>query len=123
MKYMERRGSGLKKIINETKSLIGYTEEFKPEFESTATEFRVILKNVNYSDQVSDQDSDQDIFIKIIDFCKVERNKKEICEHLGFGNLTYFTRKYLKPLIENEDIAFTIPDKPNSKNQKYVSVR
>ena len=48
MKYMERRGSGLRKIVSETEKLPGYTEAYKPEFSSTATDFRVILKNVNY---------------------------------------------------------------------------
>ena len=44
MKYMERRGSGLRKIVSETEKLPGYTEAYKPEFSSTATDFRVILK-------------------------------------------------------------------------------
>ena len=50
MKYMERRGSGLKKIVNETKKLPGYSDAFKPEFYSTASSFKVVLKNVNYTD-------------------------------------------------------------------------
>ena len=49
MKYMERRGSGLRKIVSETEKLPGYTAAYKPEFSSTATDFRVILKNVNYN--------------------------------------------------------------------------
>lgn len=49
MKYMERRGSGLKKIISETEKLPGYTQEWKPEFYSTSTDFRVVIKNMNYS--------------------------------------------------------------------------
>ncbi len=57
MKYMERRGSGLMKIINETSKLPGYNDSLKPEFYSTPTSFTVIIKNVNY---LSDQDSDQD---------------------------------------------------------------
>ena len=48
MKYMERRGSGLEKIINETIKLPGYAEKFKPEFYSTISSFTVVLKNVNY---------------------------------------------------------------------------
>lgn len=47
MRYMERRGSGLKKIINETKDLPGYKEEMKPRFHSD-TSFRVTIYNVNY---------------------------------------------------------------------------
>jgi ATP-dependent DNA helicase RecG len=125
MKYMERRGSGLKKIIKETELLAGYTEDFKPEFESTAMDFRVIFKNVNYSSQdtsqVSSQDTSQDVFDKIITFCKTARTKNEICDFLNMSKSSYFNKKYLYPLIERGDIVLTIPDKPNSKNQKYVS--
>jgi ATP-dependent DNA helicase RecG len=32
MRYMDRRGSGLRKIVNETKKLYGYSEKFMPEF-------------------------------------------------------------------------------------------
>jgi len=48
MRYMERRGSGLKKILNETKNLPGYTAEKKPRFHSD-TSFRVTIYNVNYN--------------------------------------------------------------------------
>ena len=48
MRYMERRGSGLKKIINETKNLPGYTDDLKPQFFSD-TSFRVVIKNMNYN--------------------------------------------------------------------------
>ena len=48
MRYMERRGSGLKKIVNETEKLPGYSSKFAPEFFSTSSSFTVILKNVNY---------------------------------------------------------------------------
>ncbi len=125
MKFMERRGSGIKKILDETAKLPGYTEELKPTFHSTHSSFFVTLKNINYltqsvSDRVSDQDTDQDVTKKILDFCEVERSKREICEYLGFSNLTYFTRTYLNPLLEAKRLTMTIPDKPSSKNQKYV---
>ncbi len=32
MKYMERRGNGLRKIVSETEKLPGYSETYKPEF-------------------------------------------------------------------------------------------
>lgn len=133
MKYMERRGSGLRKIVSETEKLPGYTEQLKPEFFSTPSDFRVVLKNVNYytnatilvtdqdSDQVSDQDRSKDISTRILKFCQTEKSKQEICSHLGYRNLTFFTRKYLVPLIQSGQLRMTLPDKPRSRNQKYVA--
>lgn len=72
------------------------------------------------SDQVNDQVNDQDIEYKIIDFCKIPRSKKDICAYLGYKNLTFFSRKYLNPLLETEKLIMTIPAKPKSRNQKYV---
>lgn len=125
MKFMERRGSGLKKIIDETAKLPGYTEKLKPEFRSTLSEFHVIMKNVNYIETKSSltKDSPQEnIFDKILEFCVIPKSRKEICEHLGYKNLTYFSRHFLKPLIDQGKLKLTIPDKPNSKMQKYVSI-
>ena len=50
MRWMDRRGSGLRKIVNETKKLYGYSEKYAPEFYSTHSSFTVVLKNVNYID-------------------------------------------------------------------------
>ena len=49
MRYMERRGSGLNKIIEETQKLPGYCDRLMPTFYSTISSFTVILRNVNYS--------------------------------------------------------------------------
>jgi len=54
MKYMDRRGSGLKKIVNETQKLHGYEDKFEPEFYSTTSSFKVRLKNVNYKGDKAD---------------------------------------------------------------------
>lgn len=130
MKFMERRGSGIKKILDDTALLPGYSKEYKPSFRSDESSFIVTLKNMNYkvwsfTDQVSDQASDQasEVFIKnkILLFCRVPRSKKEICAYLGFHNLTYFTRTYLKPLIEENKLSLTRPNIKNSPNQKYIS--
>ena len=50
--YMERRGSGFKKIMQAYEVEPNYTEDKKPVFYSNATEFRVILKNLNFTDEV-----------------------------------------------------------------------
>ncbi|MEJ6456628.1 putative DNA binding domain-containing protein [Fusobacterium nucleatum] len=48
MHLMERRGSGLKKIISSYQNAINYTKEKQVEFKSTQKGFKVILKNLNY---------------------------------------------------------------------------
>lgn len=81
-------------------------------------------QNLVTSDQVNlvtDQVSDQDIDTKILSFCQKAHSKKEICSYLGYKNLTYFTKKYLIPLLDSGKLIMTIPDKPNSRNQKYVA--
>ena len=48
MDLMERRGSGLRKIIEAYEAEENYKEELKPEFKSTESSFTTILKNLNY---------------------------------------------------------------------------
>lgn len=46
--YMERKGSGLTKIINAYQNANNYDESKMPQFISSRVEFTVILKNLNY---------------------------------------------------------------------------
>jgi predicted HTH transcriptional regulator len=48
LEYMEKRGSGLKKICDLSASLDGYKKELHPEFTSEANVFYTTIKNVNY---------------------------------------------------------------------------
>ena len=58
----------------------------------------------------------------ILSFCKEPHSKAEIAEHCGYKNSKNFTRKYLRPLLDSGLLTMTIPDKPRSQNQKYVTV-
>ncbi|MDR2046497.1 MAG: putative DNA binding domain-containing protein [Clostridiales bacterium] len=124
--FIERRGSGLKKIREATADLYGYTEDFAPKFKSTQTAFHVVLKNMNY-DLRSDlrtettQDSTQDERLaSLLDFCAIPRTRDEMQQHYGVATREYFRKNVLKPLLESGQLVMTIPDKPNSRNQKYV---
>ena len=55
-------------------------------------------------------------------YCSQPRSKAEIAEYCGYKNVKYFADQYLKPMIENGLLEMTIPDKPTSPNQKYVTV-
>ena len=136
MKYMERHGSGLRKIVRETEKPPGYTAAYNPKIFSTATDFRVILKNVNYHHGSSIIETTHDrtydatydtthdaTHDKILAFCIEPHSKLEIAEHCGYKNTKNFTQKYLRPLLNNGTLKMTLPDKPKSKHQKYITVR
>ncbi|EEB37042.1 divergent AAA domain protein [Anaerococcus hydrogenalis DSM 7454] len=59
MDLMERRGSGLRKIIEAYEAEENYKEELKPEFKSTESSFTTILKNLNYDAQNATQNDGQ----------------------------------------------------------------
>lgn len=56
--YMEKRGSGLIRICNETKALEGYKYELKPMFKSTPTQFQTIIFASSDTPNVGDHDGD-----------------------------------------------------------------
>lgn len=59
---------------------------------------------------------------KIMDFCKEPKSTKEIAAMLGYKERKSAAR-YIRPLLEKGRIAMTIPDKPNSQNQKYITIK
>ena len=60
---------------------------------------------------------------QILTFCSVPHSKTEIAEHCGYKNTKGFTKRYLRPLLDNGQLQMTIPDKPRSQHQKYVTVQ
>lgn len=129
MKYMERRGSGLKKIMNETAKLPGYSEALKPEFYSDGTSFRIVLKSANYGEDVSDKVSDkmsdkmsdklnareQEFYLAILKLLNEQSfvTTKVISDNIAMPEST--TRRYLKKLCM---LALIRADGKN-KGKKY----
>ena len=57
----------------------------------------------------------------LIEFCRSERSRTEIIEFLGIASGQYALKRYLDPLVEAGAIRMTIPDKPRSPKQKFIS--
>ena len=57
--------------------------------------------------------------VKIIDMCCREKTLLELMNAVGRKNRSKFRDQFLKPLLEMGFIEMTIPDKPNSRLQKY----
>lgn len=47
---------------------------------------------------------------------------KTLMEKLGLKSKEGFRRNYLRPAIDMNFFCMTIPDKPNSRNQRYVKI-
>ena len=56
----------------------------------------------------------------LLSYCDVPRAMAEIQAHLGAVNRGYLKSTHLDPLLDNEMMVMTIPDKPTSSKQKYV---
>ena len=53
--------------------------------------------------------------------CQSEQQLTDLMSYFNWKNRTKFRNKFINPLLEMELISLTIPDKPNSPNQKYVT--
>ena len=70
----------------------------------------------------NDYDNDHDVNYqyKILEFCIVPKSRKDIMNLLGLSSHTKNYDKYIAPLLNINFLTMTLPDKPKSKNQKYV---
>ena len=91
MDLMERRGSGLRKIIEAYKFEENYKEELKPEFRSTESSFFTVLKNLNYSTENSDDKvaikSGDKVAIKSGDKVAIKNKNEQLEAIIEFANL------------------------------------
>ena len=71
--------------------------------------------------QVAPQDLEQRL-VELIEFCSMPHSKREMMDYIGLADSKNFRERYLLPLLEAGKIEMTIPDKPNSKNQRYKKV-
>ena len=46
---------------------------------------------------------------------------KELISITGFKHRTNFKKNYINPLVNNGLLALTVPDKPSSPNQRYIT--
>lgn len=73
------------------------------------------------TDQDSDQVTDQDEPVQKLLSALGEEvlSASELMQRLGLSHRPTFRKNYLSPALEKGIVERTIPDKPNSKNQKY----
>ncbi len=96
----------------------------EPVFINTTGEFKVILYHKcttaekdlahRYAPVIEDEKH-------LLVFCRTPRTRAEIINYLNIGSGQYALRRYLDPLLKNGAILMTIPDKPRSHSQRYIT--
>lgn len=141
-KDIEKWGSGFRRITE-----VCAKADVKVKFEIRKNGFMVIfhrktdeelldLTGENKNAQVNAQDKDENAQVSaqdnqkattkvsekaIINFCSEAKSLKEIIEHFGYKSVRGFREKYINGLLKENKLKQTIPDKPTSRNQKYIA--
>ena len=98
----------------EIRELLKSTETFRIE---RTTSFNLVTDEEKVTKSVTKL---SDIFNEIMLYCSTPRSMAEIMEHLGLKHRYNVKHRYIDPLIEGGFLVMTIPEKPNSRSQKYV---
>lgn len=121
--FVEQLGSGVNRILSAyDKDVFSFTSHFM-----TVRYYYLDGYTLPDSTQDSSQDDTQDntqddLTKKILAYCNIPRSKTEITAFCGYKDSKSFAKRHLQPLIENRQLSLTIPEKPTSKNQKYITV-
>ena len=127
--WVRELNEGVRKIYSDMKEAGLPT----PEYVETPSTVKLILRN-NIDERLAYRNSDPnslahsisniDISLEqlteILYFCNEPRTRKELQEFCGYKSPSHFREKILTPLLKGEQLALTIPEKPNSPKQKYI---
>jgi ATP-dependent DNA helicase RecG len=90
----------------------------QPEFSVRRGDFIVTFRNDFFAD--GEEIDKSDLPGAVLQFCKKPRSRRELVEFTG-KSAFHTMSVIVKPLIESGKLAYTIPEKPRSKNQKFVT--
>lgn len=116
----ENRYSGIPTI----RKVMAEANKPAPEFNDTGSSFKVTLR---FSKQVkslatagSKRSGQEEKTDRLLAFCASPKSRKDIADFLGIAPY-YAARRYINPLIDEGLLIQTIPEKPRSKNQRYLA--
>lgn len=115
MAEAENRFSGIPTI----RRLMREAELPAPKFETYRGIFKATLFNKRENTQNETVAGNyQD---RVLAFCKTPRSRKELELHFPEVTIEHLMNKTMKPLIQDEKIGLTLPNKPKSKFQRYYT--
>lgn len=112
LEMVEQLGSGVPRILESYgKESFRFMDNF------TRMTFPTLEKIAEGTEQVTPQVTPQ--VKSLLKGFTGEHNRIELQEQLNLSDRKYFRENYLLPALDAQFIEMTIPDKPNSSNQKY----
>jgi ATP-dependent DNA helicase RecG len=126
MNVVEHIGSGIKRIHEACKD---YGVD-APTMQVEDSWVTVVFQRSAAEKRATDQDTMQGTMQgtmqvtrekEIVLFCQTPKSRKEIQDYIKISNRDYFRKQILNPLIKKGLLKLTIPEKPNSPNQKYFA--
>ena len=117
--FVEQLGSGMSRILSTyDKNVFSFTSHFMTVRYDYLGGYTL---QGNIQDNTQDDPQD-DMTKKILAYCNAPRSKAEITAFCGYKDSKSFAKRYLQPSIESRQLSLTIPEKPTSKNQRYINV-
>jgi ATP-dependent DNA helicase RecG len=116
---VESVGSGMGRIIG---SLTAQKLP-EPEFEVNHNEFIMIFEKAEVTPRDTPQVTPQDKIKRLLVFCSQPKSRDEMMREIEIKDRKHFVESYLNPLLEKGKLRRTIPDKPRSSKQKYITVQ
>ena len=130
-RYAEKAGGGILDMIARCRELGQPAPEFRQSggqfiqmlgrpqvVQPVVTPDTTVQVTVQVTDQVTGQFTGQ-VAARVLGFCRTPKSGKEIQTLVGIRHRETFLVNYLTPLIEVGWLTRTIPDKPQSRSQKY----
>ena len=131
----ENRYSGIPTV----RRLMSEADLPEPEFVDSGSQFKVVLRmeNALTEKSISDNTSTRKKFssdsrqtkIKpseriqaVLELCQTPQSQKIIADYLGLSS-AYVNRLIIQPLLTSGKLEMTIPEKPKSKFQKYITAK
>jgi predicted HTH transcriptional regulator len=108
LEIVEHLGSGVPRILK------AYGKEA---FEIRDSYLRIVFRYATPISEVTGQVTGQ--VVRLLSIINNDMSRLELQETLGLKHCDNFVETYLQPALENGLIEMTLPEKPNSRLQKY----
>lgn len=113
----ENRYSGIPTMRRE----LGRAGMPEPEFRDERGSFAVCFRR-NGEGRVRTPVDATEREARLLEFCSIPRSRREIADFLGLDSMVYAINKYVMPLVEQNLLRMTMPDKKKSSHQRFVRV-